>query len=81
MTLKKISHETLREILRKGSQKFYFRKIGGELKIALGTLDLSRIPNASHPKGGKSTDRRVSYFDLEKGAWRSVSVSQEVWVD
>ena len=81
MTLKKISHETLREMLQQGAQKFYFRKVKGELRIALGTLNLSRIPNASHPKGGNISDKQIAYFDLTKGAWRSVSISQEVWVD
>jgi hypothetical protein len=81
MVLKKISHETLKQKLQQGAQKFYFRKVKGELRIALGTLDLSRIPNAFHPKGGKISDKQVSYFDLTKGAWRSVSVSQEIWVD
>ena len=80
-SLKQITHSDLKSKLRAGSQKFYFRKVGGELRIALGTLDLNRIPSPHHPKGGKISDKQVAYFDLEKGAWRSVSKSQEVWVD
>jgi len=76
-----INHTELREKLQNGAVKFYFRKVGGALRIALGTLDLNRIPNQNHPKGGKISDKQVAYFDLEKGAWRSVSNSQEVWVD
>lgn len=79
--LKQISHEELKTGLRSGSFKFYFRKIGGELRIAIGTLDLSRVPEGKHPKGGKISDRQVAYYDLEKGEWRSVSKSQEVWVE
>lgn len=79
--LKQITHETLKESLRKGSFKFYFRKVSGEIRIALGTLDLSRVPNDQHPKGGKISDRQIAYYDLEKGEWRSVSKSQEIWVD
>lgn len=79
--LKSITHENLKSNLRNGSVKFYFRKVGGELRIALGTLDLNRIPNQNHPKGGKISDKQVAYFDLEKGAWRSVSNSQEIWID
>ena len=80
-SLTKITHDELKNRLRQGSAKFYFRKVGGELRIALGTLDLSRIPNDNHPKGGKISDSQVAYYDLEKGAWRSVSTTQEIWVD
>lgn len=80
-SLTSITHEDLKIRLRQGSQKFYFRKVGGELRIALGTLDLSRVPEGKLPKGGKISDKQVAYYDLEKGEWRSVSKSQEVWVD
>lgn len=80
-SLKKITHEELKVKLRQCPQKFYFRKVSGELRIALGTLDLSRIPNLQHPKGGKISDNQVAYYDLEKGSWRSFSSSQETWVD
>lgn len=79
--LKQITHDELREKLRTGAQKFYFRKVGGELRIALGTLDLTRVPESNQPKGGKISENQVAYYDLEKGAWRSVSKTQEVWVD
>lgn len=77
----RISHEQLKKNLKSGSLKFYFRKVGGELREAIGTLDLNRIPNASHPKGGKVPGDQTAYYDLEKGAWRSVASSQEIWVD
>jgi hypothetical protein len=80
-SLKNITHQELKEKLNQGAVKFYFKKIKGELRIALGTLDLSRIPNQNHPKGGKISDKQVAYYDLEKGSWRSVSKTQEVWVD
>jgi len=80
-SLTSITHEDLKIRLRQGSQKFYFRKVGGELRIALGTLDLSRVPEGKLPKGGKISDKQIAYYDLEKGEWRSVSKSQEVWVD
>jgi len=79
--LKQITHDELREKLRTGAQKFYFRKVGGELRIALGTLVLSRVPSQNQPKGGIKPGNATAYYDLEKGAWRSVSDSQEIWVD
>jgi hypothetical protein len=80
-SLTQITHEQLQERLRLGSAKFYFRKVDGELRIALGTLDLSRVPEGQLPKGGKISEKQVAYYDLEKGEWRSVSKTQEVWVD
>ena len=72
---KKITHDDLKKGLKTGSFKFYFRKVGGSLRIALGTLDLDRVPSLHHPKGGTSPGAKTSYYDLEKGAWRSVSES------
>jgi hypothetical protein len=80
-SLKQISHEDLKKGLRTGAFKFFYRKVGGSLRIALGTLDLDRVPSLQHPKGGTSPGAKTSYYDLEKGAWRSVSESQEIWVD
>ena len=80
-SLKKITHTELRNRLRTGTQKFYFRKVGCELRIAMGTLDLDRVPQSAQPKGGRGPGSCTSYYDLEKGALRSVSESQEVWVD
>jgi hypothetical protein len=76
-----ITHEDLKNRLRQGATRFFFRKTGGDLRIALGTLDLSKVPASGQPKGGKGPANATSYYDLEKGAWRSVSESQEVWVD
>jgi hypothetical protein len=77
----KISHADLKAKLKTGSLKFYFRKVGGELREAIGTLDLSRVPSIHQPKGGKVSGTQTAYYDLEKGAWRSVSETQEIWVD
>ena len=79
--LKQITHNDLKNKLRSGSFKFYFRKVGGELRIALGTLDLNRIPSPNQPKGGKGPNSCTAYYDLEKGFWRSISESQEIWVE
>jgi len=80
-SLTKITHDDLKQKLNQGAVKFYYRKVGGELRIALGTLDLTRLPQDKLPKGGKISDSQVAYYDLEKGAWRSVSRTQEIWVD
>jgi hypothetical protein len=76
-----ISHDVLRDRLRNGAVKFYFRKVKGDLRAAFGTLDLSRVPASGQPKGGQRPPGVTSYFDLEKNVWRSVSHSQEIWLD
>lgn len=80
-SLNQITHEDLKIKLRLGAVKFYFRKVGGQLRIAIGTLDLSRLPSDKQPKGGKGPNRCTSYYDLEKGDWRSISESQEIWIE
>lgn len=80
-SLKQISHTDLKKGLKTGSFKFYYRKVNGSLRIALGTLDLDRVPSLQQPKGGTSPGAKTSYYDLEKGEWRSVSESQEIWID
>jgi WYL_2, Sm-like SH3 beta-barrel fold len=80
-TKTKITHADLKNKLKAGSFKFYFRKVSGELREALGTLDLSRIPSAGQPKGGSVPGDQTAYYDLEVGAWRSISSSQEIWID
>ena len=79
--LKQITHQDLKNKLKGGSQKFFFRKLNGELRIAIGTLDLNRIPSQNHPKGMPGPGRVTCYYDLEKGLWRSVSVTQEIWTE
>lgn len=76
-----ISHGDFKKRLASGSLKFYFRKVNGELRKAIGTLDLGIVPNANHPKGGKVSGDQTVYYDLEKGAWRSISATQEIWID
>lgn len=53
----------------------------GSLRQALGTLDLSRVPELNQPKGGSVSGDQTAYYDLEIGAWRSVSSSKEIWID
>ena len=59
--LNQITHEDLKVRLRTGSVKFYFRKVKGDLRIAMGTLDLSRIPDSGQPKGGQGPARCTCY--------------------
>lgn len=80
-SLTPISHESLRDRLRQSAVKFFFRKVNGELRPAFGTTDLTRIPSSGQPKGGQRPPGVTTFFDLEKSEWRSISHSQEVWIE
>jgi len=80
MVLQPISPQELKSRLNQGSVQFAFKKLDGTLRTALGTTLLEQIPLDNHPKGGSSSPRVVTFFDLQKGEWRSVSVSREIFI-
>ena len=80
-SMKTITHDQLKDNLRKGSFNFYYKKVNGDLRKAMGTLDLGRIPSISHPKGGSLLGGQTAFYDLEVGDWRSISSSKEIWTD
>ena len=69
-----IDIQRFRELLRKGGVNFSYKKIDGTIREARGTLDFNMIPEESYPIGtGKATSySTISYFDLDKNAWRSL---------
>lgn len=72
--------EELKRKLQHGPVRFAFKKTDGALRIAYGTLDLSKIPADHHPKSGKpAPDTIIPFYDLEKFCWRSVSTSQLIF--
>jgi hypothetical protein len=70
----------LRNLLQKGEVSFGFHTKKGNLRIAKGTLDFSRIPPALHPKTQSTNPKVVAYYDLEVGGWRSFQVTQPVFL-
>lgn len=75
---KKISAEKLRNLLNEGTVSFSYEKINGELREAVGTTNINQIPASSLCKGGETPGNKVSYYDLVKGGWRSVSMKDEI---
>lgn len=65
----------LRDLLRKKVVNFEFIKLNGEQRPAKGTLRMDMIPQEKHPKGIRPSNKQktVTYFDLDKDDWRSVS--------
>ena len=69
--------KNLKVKLSEGATKFAFVKKDGSVRIALGTTNLQIVPRDKHPKGNKASDKVVTFFDLEKQAWRSLSNETE----
>lgn len=79
--MQQITHEQLKSLLKDGPLRFSFIKTNGELRQAYGTTNLSRIPQSAHPKGGDAPNGVTCYFDLDKNAWRSISINQSIAVN
>ena len=78
--------ENLYGLLKEGIAHFWFRKTDGSLRSAYGTLERSIIErHGGLPEGEERTARpfggAVSYYDLEKDAWRSFRADSVQEVD
>ncbi len=73
------SIDELKNKLKQGPVRFAFRKKDGSLRLAYGTLDLSKIPSANHPKGNSASPKILPFYDLEKFSWRSIQIGQLVF--
>ena len=50
--------------------KFYYQKVSGEIREAYGTLKDNIVP-ATQGSGRKPNETLFTYFDTERGEWRS----------
>ena len=74
------SIEDLKNRLKSGPVNFAFRKKDGSLRLAYGTLDMTKIPDDQHPKSGNEASPKIlPFYDLEKFAWRSIQIGQLVF--
>ena len=81
MELERIDAGQLRTLLNQGTVEFAFKKLGGTLRTAVGTTELSNVPVESHPKGVRpSPPSVVTFFDIQKQAWRRVSTQMEMFI-
>lgn len=67
--------EDLYDALKEGIVHFWFRKRDGSLRSAYGTLDMEIVARHGGVPEGKERETAflgaVSYYDLEKDAWRA----------
>lgn len=79
-TFNPISTRELRKRLAGGAIRFYFEKKDGTLREAVGTLQPGLIPYEHLPKGEREASPMVvNFYDLQKSAWRSLSVGAPVF--
>lgn len=73
----------LRARLAAGIVQFTFRKIDGEERPATGTTVLDLIPADHRPKGTAKVRNpdTITYYDLERMAWRSCRADNLVSID
>ncbi|WP_300735941.1 SH3 beta-barrel fold-containing protein [uncultured Alistipes sp.] len=65
--------ESLKEKLRSGVAHFIYIKKNGEVREAWGTTSKSLIEKYINGKGcSRESYSTTAYFDIEKGAWRSL---------
>ncbi len=67
----------LKAAMQSGIVKFYFQKVDGSIREAYGTLNASILPETSG-RGAKKSDTVQTYFDTEKGAYRSYKLANLV---
>lgn len=77
----------LKTMLSEGLVTFTFKKVNGEIRSATGTRILKPyiamgFTDADMPKGtGKETPGVVAFWDIDKGAWRSVREDSIISID
>lgn len=72
---KTVTISVLKSMLSGGNVKFSYKKTNGETREAIGTTNkqtLDRIGVAFSGECGEA--KSVRYYDVEKNAWRSLSV-------
>ena len=78
--MEKVKAEKLQEMLREGVVVFTFKKLDGTMRASMGTTKLDQIPEDQVPNGNGNVGNKVSFFDLEKKEWRSVSKTSDIYI-
>ena len=71
--MKTLKIDELRDILIMEKAWFEYNKRDGTVRKAYGTLQFAFIPENMHPKDSSIEYENFRYYDLEKGAWRSIA--------
>lgn len=72
-SVKAMMIENLKEKLRNGVAHFIFIKKNGEVREAFGTTNAAVARKYTNGKGcSREVFKTTAYFDIERGAWRSL---------
>lgn len=74
-----ITVEELKEKLNGGPVRFSFQKKDGTVRKAYGTRKMGLIPKENQPTGMESSPKVLPFYDLDKGAWRSLQVETPIY--
>ena len=81
MTIRKVTNEELRQMMKEGKVTFQYKKKDGSVREAVGTLKPELITKKS--QGGPCYPKEVGYsvyWDVEKDNFRVYSESQLIGV-
>ena len=70
----------LHAALKKGTVKFYYQKLNGEVRTAWGTLKESMIPETKGTER-KKNESLITYYDNEKQAYRSLKIANLIKIE
>lgn len=66
---------SLRNAMKKGVVKFTYKKVTGEIRTALGTLNFPFSGRYEKSSDDSKCSSSVPYMDVEKNAWRSFNIA------
>lgn len=66
---------SLRKAMKKGVVRFTYKKVTGEIRTALGTLNFPFKVNYDKSSDVSKCYSSVPYMDVEKNAWRSFNIA------
>jgi len=69
----------LRKRMQNGVVEFYFHKMDGSIRRAFGTT-MGSLAKTHTVGGAPSSIKVITFFDVEKGAWRSCQIQSLIKV-
>jgi hypothetical protein len=79
VTISKSAKQLAKALTSNATFTFSFVKKNGDLRQATGTITDSLIPKELRGKKMQSTANAVTFFDLNKNEWRSVSATSPIY--
>ena len=65
--------EDIRKLLKSRAVKFQFQKVDGSIRVAYVTTNVDLIDSDHKDQAMELSEHDLTYFDLDKCQWRSIS--------